>query len=97
MKLHVTSNFSLSHGVFYPHSDKNVVCKVFEFGRVKFVIWEMVNSNGRFSHEPTFCFEKIRLCKCEEVVDPFCVARQPGAITDPATVLEARKKNNRSI
>ena len=51
-KLPITSNLSFSHSVFYPCGElctifiklKIVVCKVFDFGRVKFVVWERVNS-----------------------------------------------------
>ena len=50
-KLHVTSNFSFSVCVFYPFRELStifikfeiVVCKLFEFGSLKFVIWERVD------------------------------------------------------
>ena len=49
-KLLVTSNFSFSHSVFYPFSElsaifikfKIVVCKLFQFRSLKFVVWERV-------------------------------------------------------
>ena len=49
-KLLIMSNFSFSHSVFYPFgelsailsSSKIVVCKLFQFGSLKFVIWERV-------------------------------------------------------
>ena len=51
-KLLVSSNFSFFHSVFYPFEKpsaifinlKIVVCKLFEFGSLKFVVWERVNS-----------------------------------------------------
>ena len=49
-KLLVTSNFSFSRSVYYHFGElsaifikpKIVVCKLFQFGRVKFVVWERV-------------------------------------------------------
>ena len=51
-KLLATSNFSFSHIVFYPFQKLSaifikfeiVVCKFFQFGRVKFVFWERVKN-----------------------------------------------------
>ena len=51
----ITSNFSLSHRVFYHFGELSaifmkfeiVVCKLFQFGKsLNFVVWEKVN-NGR--------------------------------------------------
>ena len=47
----ITSNFSFSHSVFYPFGELSaifivyeiVVCKLFQFGSLKFVVWEKVN------------------------------------------------------
>ena len=52
-KLLVTSNFSFSHSVFYLVGElsaifvklKIVVCTLFQFGSLKFVIWERVKTN----------------------------------------------------
>ena len=49
-KLLVTSNFSFSHSVFFQFGElsaifikfKIVVCKLFQFGSLKFVVWERV-------------------------------------------------------
>ena len=49
-KLLTKSNFFFTHSVFYPLGElsaifirfKIVVCKVFEFGSLKFVVWERV-------------------------------------------------------
>ena len=51
-KLLITSNFSFSHSVFYPLEELSaifikfeiVVCKLFGFGSLKFVVWERVKS-----------------------------------------------------
>ena len=48
------SNFSFSHSVFYCIGElsaifiknKIVVCKLFQFGSLEFVIWEWVKSTG---------------------------------------------------
>ena len=49
-KLLVKSNFSFSHGVFYPFGELSatfikfglVVCKLFQFGSLKFVVWKFL-------------------------------------------------------
>ena len=49
-KLLVTSNFSFSHRVFYSFREFSTIfikfeivfCKLFKFGRLKFVVWERV-------------------------------------------------------
>ena len=51
-KLLITSNFPFSHGVFYPFGELSaifikfeiVVCQLFQFGSLKFVIWKRVKS-----------------------------------------------------
>ena len=50
-ELVVTSNFSFSHSVFYPFQKLSAifikseiaVCKVFQFGSLKFIVWERVH------------------------------------------------------
>ena len=53
------SNFFFSHSVFYPFGElsvifielKIVVCKLFQFGRVKFVVWKGLSFNDQMSLE----------------------------------------------
>ena len=52
-KLLVTSNFCFSHSVFYPFGKLSailikveiVVCKLFQFGSLNFVVWEGVSKS----------------------------------------------------
>ena len=53
-KLLVTSNFSFSHSIFYPFGEHSaifiefeiVVCKLVQFGGLKFVVWERETAYG---------------------------------------------------
>ena len=61
-KLLVTSNFSISHSVFYLFGElpamfikfEIIVCKLFQFGSLKFVVWERVKN---------IFGERIKCCK----------------------------------
>ena len=67
-KLLVTSNFSFSHSVFYPFEELSsifikfeiVVCTLFEFGSLKFVVWERVNFEG--CHKTEFILNLFEFC-----------------------------------
>ena len=58
-KVHVTSNFSFSHSVFYPFGElcaifikfKMVVCKLSVWKSLKFVVWEKVLDQGNQTRE----------------------------------------------
>ena len=53
-KMLVMSNFSFSHSVFYPFGElcaifikfKIVICKLYQFGSLKFVVWERVKNQS---------------------------------------------------
>ena len=55
------SNFTFSHSVFYPSEKlssmfiklKVVVCKLFQFGSLKFVVWEWVKTGNSNRLEDT--------------------------------------------
>ena len=70
-KLQVTSNFSFSRSVFYPFGElcpifikfKIVVCKVFQFGSLKFIVWERVKSGlcGKESKIEVTLYEMMKI------------------------------------
>ena len=57
-KLLLTSNFPFSYSVFYPFKELSsiffkfeiIVCKLFQFGSLNFVVWEKVNTTNQSSH-----------------------------------------------
>ena len=56
-KLLVPNNFSFSYSVFYPFGElpaifmksKTVICRLFQFGSLKFVVWERVKYTVYFT------------------------------------------------